>query len=74
MRGMAPDTSLHGNITQNTMTTVITMKTSRQGKVPVLNKVSRHQDIKVKVKLPLCFEHHTMKAYWGSGGIAPLIL
>jgi hypothetical protein len=22
---------------------------------------------KVKVKLPLCFEHHAMKAYWGSG-------
>jgi hypothetical protein len=30
----------------------------------------------VKVKLSLCFltKHHAMKAYWGSGGIAPLIL
>jgi len=27
--------------------------------------------------LSLCFfltDHHAMKAYWGSGGIAPLIL
>jgi hypothetical protein len=31
---------------------------------------------KVKVKLSLCFltKHHAMKAYWGIGGIAPLIL
>jgi hypothetical protein len=30
---------------------------------------------KVKVKLSLCLtKHHAMKAYWGSGGIAPLIL
>jgi hypothetical protein len=30
---------------------------------------------KGKVKLYLCLtKHHTMKAYWGSGGIAPLIL
>jgi hypothetical protein len=32
---------------------------------------------KVKVKLSLCFlliEHHTMKVYLGSEGIAPLIL
>jgi hypothetical protein len=32
---------------------------------------------KVKVKLSLCFfftEHHAMKAYWGSGGIAPPII
>jgi hypothetical protein len=29
----------------------------------------------VKVKLSLCLvEHHAMKAYWGSGCIAPLIL
>jgi len=31
----------------------------------------------VKLKLFLCFsltEHHAMKAYWGSGGIAPRIL
>jgi hypothetical protein len=30
----------------------------------------------VKVKLSLCnflTEYHAMKAYWGSGGIAPLI-
>jgi hypothetical protein len=33
--------------------------------------------VKVKVKLFLCFtltEHHAMKAYWGSGGTAPLII
>jgi len=33
--------------------------------------------VKVKVELNLCFsltEHHAMKASWGSGGIAPLIL
>jgi len=32
--------------------------------------------VKVKVKLSLCFltEHHSMKAYWGSGDIAPRIL
>jgi hypothetical protein len=29
----------------------------------------------VKVKSSLCLtKHHAMKAYWGSGGIAPLIL
>jgi hypothetical protein len=30
-----------------------------------------------KVKLSMCFfltEHHTLKAYWWSGGIAPRIL
>jgi hypothetical protein len=30
----------------------------------------------VEIKLSLCFlltEHHAMKAYWGTGGIAPLI-
>jgi len=31
--------------------------------------------VKVKVKLSLCLtKHHIMKAYWGSGGIAPHIL
>jgi hypothetical protein len=31
--------------------------------------------VKVKVKLSLCLtKHHSMKAYWGSGGIAPRIL
>jgi hypothetical protein len=31
--------------------------------------------IKVKVKFSLCLtKHHAMKTYWGSGGIAPLIL
>jgi hypothetical protein len=30
---------------------------------------------KSKVKLSLCLtKHHAMKAYWGSGGIAPRIL
>jgi len=35
------------------------------------------KDKNVKVKMSLCFfltEHHAMKAYWGSGGIAPRIL
>jgi hypothetical protein len=35
------------------------------------------KQIKVKVKLYLCFfltEHHVMQAYWRSGGIAPRIL
>jgi hypothetical protein len=44
--------------------------------------VFRHRDnftftikVKVKVKLPLCLtKHHAMKEYWGSEGIAPLIL
>jgi hypothetical protein len=32
-------------------------------------------NILVKIKLSLCLtKHHTMKAYWGSGGIAPIIL
>jgi hypothetical protein len=33
-------------------------------------------NIVVKVKLSLCFltEHHAMKAYWGNGGIVPLII
>jgi hypothetical protein len=31
--------------------------------------------LKVKVKFSLCLtKHHAMKAYWGSGGIAPRIL
>jgi hypothetical protein len=30
--------------------------------------------VKGKVALVLLTEYHTMKAYWGSGGIAPLIL
>jgi hypothetical protein len=31
--------------------------------------------VKVEVKLSLCLtKHHAMKAYWGSGGIAPRIL
>jgi hypothetical protein len=31
--------------------------------------------VKVKVKTSLCLtKHHAMKAYWGSGGIAPCIL
>jgi hypothetical protein len=37
-----------------------------------------HYGIKIKVKkvkLPLCLtEHHAMKTYWGSEGIAPHIL
>jgi hypothetical protein len=31
--------------------------------------------VKIKVKLSLCLtKHHTMKTYWGSGGIVPCIL
>jgi hypothetical protein len=33
--------------------------------------------LKVKIKMSLCFsliERHAMKAYWGSGGIAPRII
>jgi hypothetical protein len=30
--------------------------------------------VEVKVNMSLCFEHHAMKAYWGSGGTAPCIL
>jgi hypothetical protein len=32
--------------------------------------------VKVKGNVPVLFltEHHAMKAYWGSGGTAPLIL
>jgi hypothetical protein len=31
--------------------------------------------VKVKVKVSPCLtKHHAVKAYWGSGGIAPLIL
>jgi hypothetical protein len=37
--------------------------------------VNAYEHVNVKVKLSLCLtEHHAMKAYWGSGGIAPLIL
>jgi hypothetical protein len=39
------------------------------------NSHGRHE--KVKIKLSLWFfwtEHHVMKEYWGSGGIAPRIL
>jgi hypothetical protein len=38
-------------------------------------KLALKGHLKVKVKLSLCFfftEHHAMKAYWGSEGIAPL--
>jgi hypothetical protein len=38
---------------------------------------TKHQLVKVKVKgkvgSVLLTEHHAMKVYWGSGGIAPLI-
>jgi hypothetical protein len=35
-----------------------------------------YNEVKVKGKFVpvLLTEHHAMKAYWGSGGIAPLIL
>jgi hypothetical protein len=39
--------------------------------------VSNLIKVQVKVELSPCFlltEHHTMKVYWGSGGIAPCIL
>jgi hypothetical protein len=63
------------------------MNVAVKGKISVLSpELSRSQwltesdnlannIVKVKVKLPLCLtKHHTMKAYWRSGGIAPLIL
>jgi hypothetical protein len=39
-------------------------------------KLTQCRGIKVKSKVPVLFltEHHAMKAYWGSEGIAPLIL
>jgi hypothetical protein len=40
----------------------------------MLNQVPHHEDIKGKVVPELSTEHHTMKAYWGNGGIAPHIL
>jgi hypothetical protein len=39
-------------------------------------KTKKCELVKVNVKLSLCFfltEHHSMEAYWGSGGIAPRI-
>jgi hypothetical protein len=49
------------------------------GRCPEPDKSSPHFPIlilydKVQVKLSLCLtNHHAMKAYWGSGGIAPHI-
>jgi hypothetical protein len=33
-------------------------------------------NVKVQINMSLCFltKHHAMKAYWGSGGIAPHFL
>jgi hypothetical protein len=40
-----------------------------------INMSERIHEVKAKVKLSLCLtNHHTMKTYWGSGGIAPFIL
>jgi hypothetical protein len=37
-------------------------------------RAGRYMVVKVKAKLSLCLtKHHAMKAYWGSGGIAPRI-
>jgi hypothetical protein len=44
--------------------------------VKLLSRIFKDK-VKVKIKLSLCFfltEHHAMKAYWGSGDMAPLIL
>jgi hypothetical protein len=44
---------------------------------PLLPLIFGKVKVKVKVQLSLCFfliEHHTLKAYWGSRGIAPHIL
>jgi hypothetical protein len=50
-------------------------KEEREIKYDLHNTGSSNQNIKVKVKLSLCLtKHHAMKAYWGSEGIAPLIL
>jgi hypothetical protein len=42
----------------------------------IYNCVSKHVTHKGKGKVVpvLLTEHHAIKAYWGSGGIAPLIL
>jgi len=42
----------------------------------LIGKVRAVIMVKVNVKLSLCFltEHHAMKVYWRSGGIAPRIL
>jgi general stress protein 26 len=39
-----------------------------------LGKKSSKVSVKVKAKVSVCSEHRAMKAYWGSGCIAPLIL
>jgi hypothetical protein len=46
------------------------------GDVASLSTVKVKVEVNVKVKLSLCFltKHLAMKAYWGSGCIAPLIL
>jgi hypothetical protein len=49
--------------------------TLKNMKIVPLNMPHIEKDVKVKVKLSLCLtKHHVMKAYWGSGGIAPRIL
>jgi hypothetical protein len=41
----------------------------------VLLRQTLKVEVKKKGKLSLCLtKHHAMKTYWGSGGIAPLIL
>jgi hypothetical protein len=41
----------------------------------VSKMTNKYNTLKVTVKFSLRFtKHHTMKAYWGSGGIAPRIL
>jgi hypothetical protein len=39
--------------------------------ISALNKVPRHEDVKLSLYLN---KYHAMKTYWGSGGIAPRIL
>jgi len=42
--------------------------------VTVQNFIGKKVKVEGKVVSVLLTEHHAMKAYWGSGGIAPCIL
>jgi hypothetical protein len=43
--------------------------------VKALKSYLRGLKVEVKVNLFVCLnEHHTMKTYWGNGGIAPRVL
>jgi hypothetical protein len=48
----------------------------KEGRFPFLTNhfLSAENEVKGKVVPVLSIEHHAIKAYWGSGSIAPLIL